>query len=196
VAVVAALGAAAVAAAPAHAKVFHSQREGLRLAFPDADRLETRTYILTATQAEAIEDRGHAPLESRIVKLHVGLRGEEVLGYALIDVHRVRTLPEAFLVVLSPEGTVQSLRVLAFHEPLDYLPTDRWYRQFEGRSAGDRLRVGDDLHGVVGATLSTRAVADAVRRALAIQSVLVDGAVPPTRQAVEAFGEPGEPGPE
>ena len=37
-----------------------------------------------------------------------------VLGYAVIDVHNVRTLPEAFMVVLSPEGEVRSLRLLAF----------------------------------------------------------------------------------
>lgn len=188
----------ALAAGSAAAKVFHSQKEGLRLAFPEADRLETRTYILGPGRAAAVEERSHAELESRIVKLHVGYRGDELLGYALIDVHRVRTLPEAFLIVLDPAGSVRSLRVLAFHEPLDYLPTERWYRQFEGRTIDDRLKVGDDLHGVVGATLSTRAVSDAVRRALALKAVLVDGGATPSRTRVESLAgagsEPAEPG--
>ena len=64
-------------------------------------------------------------------------------------------------------------RILAFHEPLDYLPTNRWYSQFSGKTGQDLLRVGRDVHGVVGATLSARAAADGVRRMLAYWEVLL-----------------------
>jgi Na+-translocating ferredoxin:NAD+ oxidoreductase RnfG subunit len=84
----------------------------------------------------------------------------------------VRTHPEAFLVVLSPEGSVRSLRVLAFHEPLEYLPPGRWYEQFGGKSLADALRVGGDVHGIVGATLTAQATTRGVRRALALYQVL------------------------
>ena len=68
------------------------------------------------------------------MRVYRGYRDSELLGYAFIDVHQVRTLPEAFLVVLSPEGRVRSLRVVAFHEPLEYMPGGRWYEQFEGKT--------------------------------------------------------------
>ncbi len=101
------------------------------------------------------------------------MRDGDVIGYALIDIHNVRTLPEAFMVVLSPAGEVRSLRVLAFHEPLEYKPTNRWYRQFDNKSIDARLRLGGDVHGVVGATLSARATTRGVRRALAYYQVLI-----------------------
>jgi Na+-translocating ferredoxin:NAD+ oxidoreductase RnfG subunit len=91
-------------------------------------------------------------------------------------VHTVRTLPEAFLVVLSPQGTVRTLRVLAFHEPLEYKPSDRWYSQFEEKSLSEPLRLGSDVHGIVGATLSARATTRGVRRALALYEVVVQNA--------------------
>ena len=75
--------------------------------------------------------------------------------------------------MLKPDGTVRSLRVLAFHEPLEYKPHDRWYQQFEDRSLREQLRLGRDIHGVVGATLSSRATTRGVRRALAFYEVLV-----------------------
>lgn len=165
----------AIVAEPAAAKVFHSQKEGLALAFPDADRIEEETWILEASQREAIETLARAPLESEIVTLYSGWKGQELLGWAYIDVHTVRTQPEAFLVVLDPEGHVRSLRVLAFYEPLDYLPTERWYEQFDGRSLEEPLRLGGDVHGIVGATLSARAVTRSVRRVLAFHEVLVEG---------------------
>lgn len=157
----------------AGAKVFLSQEEALELAFPGADRIEEKVYILTAAQKAAIEKQSRSELDSELATLYSGYKDDQRMGYAFIDVHTVRTLPEAFMVVLEPEGKVRSLYVLAFYEPTEYMPTKRWYRQFDGKSLADPLRVGRDVHGVVGATLSTRAVTRSVRRVLAIYDVLV-----------------------
>jgi len=162
-----------VGSVAAEAKVFLSRTEALELAFPDADRVESATYVLSEGQATRIEELSKSPLDSKLVEIYTGFRGDAVAGYAVIDIHNVRTLPEAFLVVLTPAGTVQSLRVLAFHEPLDYLPTERWYAQFDQKSLAAPLRVGGDVHGVVGATLSARATANGVRRVLALYQVLI-----------------------
>jgi hypothetical protein len=159
----------------ADAKVFFSRTEALELAFPDADRVESETYVLSDGQATRIEELSHSPLDSKLVEIYTGFRGDAVAGYAVIDIHNVRTLPEAFIVVLTPAGAVKSLRVLAFHEPLDYLPAGRWYAQFDNKSLAEPLRVGGDVHGVVGATLSARATARGVRRVLAFYEVLIEG---------------------
>jgi len=163
-----------LAAAGADAKVFYSRSEALALAFPDADRVEDESILLGDEQAGQIEQLAKSQLESRLVRIYTGYRGSELLGYAFIDVHNVRTLPEAFLVVLSPEGEVRTLRVLAFHEPLEYMPSARWYQQFEQKSAAAPLRLGGDVHGIVGATLSARATTEGVRRALALYQVVVN----------------------
>jgi len=161
------------APAPAVAKVFYSRNEALDLAFPDAERVESQTHVLADDQVARIERMAKGPLESKLVKIYTGFQGEKVVGYAVIDVHNVRTLPEAFMIVLDPDGRVRSLRLLAFHEPLDYMPAERWYSQFESRTSGEPLRVGGDIHGIVGATLSANATARGVRRALAYYEVLV-----------------------
>jgi len=169
------LAAFAIAAGsvPAAAKVFHSRSEALELAFPDADRIEDESILLGDAQAAEVEQLARSRLESRLVRVYRGYREGALLGVAFIDVHTVRTLPEAFLVVLSPEGDVRMLRVLAFHEPLEYMPSARWYRQFEEAGPSAPLRLGRDVHGIVGATLSARATTDGVRRALALYQVVV-----------------------
>lgn len=161
------------AAVGAEAKVYTSRSEALALAFPDADRIESEVFVLDDGQAARVEQIARSPLESKLVKLHKAIKGDAVLGYAFIDMHTVRTLPEAFLVVLTPDGEVRSLRILAFHEPAEYQPTDRWYGQFERKSQTSALRLGDDIHGIVGATLSARATTRGVRRALALYEILV-----------------------
>ena len=163
----------ALPAGGARAKVFYSRSEAVALAFPEADRVDDRTHVLSEEQAAKVESLAHGALDSRLVRIYTGFEKGAVVGYAFIDVHTVRTLPEAFLVVLTPEGAVRSLRVLAFHEPLEYKPSDRWYLQFEEKSLAEPLRLGGDVHGIVGATLSARATTRGVRKALALYEVVV-----------------------
>jgi Na+-translocating ferredoxin:NAD+ oxidoreductase RnfG subunit len=167
---------AALCLAPAgvvSAKVFASQQEALAESFPTASRIDRRTVILRKKDAAKIAAITHEEVRAKVVVLHSAYKDDELLGYAHIDVHNVRTKPEALMIVLTPDGTVRSVRMLAFHEPLDYMPTDRWYAQFVGKTNQDGLRVGGDVHGVVGATLSARAAADGVRRMLAYWEVLL-----------------------
>lgn len=168
------LGAGA-GAAPAAGKVFHARDEALELAFPDADSVTPRQFFLTAGERRRIEELGRAPLESDLVTIYEGRRNGAVVGYAVFDTHLVRTLPETFLVVLSPEGVVTGTHLLAFHEPLEYMPGDRWLAQFPGRGREAELVVGRDVAGITGSTLTARAVAAGVRRVLALYAVLVAG---------------------
>jgi Na+-translocating ferredoxin:NAD+ oxidoreductase RnfG subunit len=155
------------------AKVFFSRSEALELAFAGADRVESETFVLDDEQIQRIEKLARSEVDTKLIKVYTGYRSGEVVGYAVIDIHRVRTLPEAFMVVLNPEGTVRSLRVLAFHEPLDYLPSDRWYDQFGEKALDEQIQLGGDVHGVIGATLSARATTRGVRRVLAYYEVLI-----------------------
>jgi hypothetical protein len=163
----------AVAPATAEAKVYHSRMEALELAFPDAERIENEIHVLSDRQVTRIQDLSRCQMDSKLVNLYTGMKVDDVLGYAFIDIHNVRTMPEAFMVVLTPDGRVRTLRLLAFHEPLEYQPTRRWYDQFERKSLEQPLRLGGDIHGIVGATLSARATTCGVRRALALYEILV-----------------------
>ena len=167
------LAALICAALTAHARVFYAQSEALALAFPGADRIERRNAVLSRQQVARVEADSRAPLDSPLVTLHVGWLDGRVLGYAVIDIHTVRTLPEAIMTVLTPDGVVRSVRLLAFHEPEDYMPIARWYRQFEGRRLDPDLQLKRGIHAISGATLSARATTRSVRRALALYRVLV-----------------------
>jgi hypothetical protein len=159
----------------ARAVVFYARDEALQLAFPDASRVESRDFFLTAGQRAAIEERAKTKLESDLLTVYVGYLKDRITGYAFIDTHVVRTLPETFLIVLDLEGRVSATHVLAFHEPTEYMPGDRWLKQFEHRRDPGEIRIGRAIAGMTGSTLSAHAVAGAVRRALAIHEILLRG---------------------
>jgi len=155
------------------AKVFYAKEEALRSAFPEADVIDKRTFFLTDDQKKQVETLARTRLDSKLVTLYIGKRGQKPLGYAMIDVHTVRTLPEAVMVVLSLEGRVVSTLILAFYEPLEYLPNERWLTQFDQARLTPDLRVGGRIAGITGATLTTRAMTESVRKVLALYQVLI-----------------------
>jgi len=163
---------------PLRAEVFHAKDEALRLAFPDATEVRPQTVILTDAQANAVKEGTGADLDSRLFTFYTARRGESVLGYAVIDTHTVRTLPETLLVVLTPEGAVDQVILLAFHEPKEYMPPPRFLEQFEGRELSGTWRVGRDLHGISGASLTARAIPQALRRILALYDAVIRPARP------------------
>jgi hypothetical protein len=158
----------------ARAGAFYAKDEALALAFPDATAVEAKTVFLTEEQAATIRARTGTRPESMLFTYYVGRREGELLGYAVIDTHTVRTLPETFLAVLSPGGEVQQVILLAFYEPPEYKPSERWLAQFAGRSlGGSDWRVGRDIHGITGATLTARAIPQALQKVLLLHEMVM-----------------------
>ena len=155
------------------ATVFHSRSEIASLAFPDCDRVETQDVFLSTDQHERIERLAGSPLSGDFLTIYSGYIGERLTGYAILDSHLVRTLTETLLVVIDTSGAVAATYVMAFHEPSEYMPGDRWLGMLDKRRLTDDLRVGRAIVGITGATLSARAVVASIRRSLAIYEVLL-----------------------
>jgi hypothetical protein len=190
----AALVALAGLAGPAGAEVFYAKDEALALAFPGAS-VVARTIVLTEEQVAVVKERAGVALESRLVTYYTGVRDGAVTGFAIIDSHVVRTLPEVFMATLTPEGAIDRVVLLAFYEPHEYLPPARWLEQFNGRGLGqDGWRLGRDLHGISGATLTAQAVRDGLRKVLALHDLVIRpaaaAAVAPAPAAGHARHEP------
>jgi hypothetical protein len=154
-----------------HAKVWLTMDEALAQAFPQCE-VERRTVYLTESQLARARDLAGVEIDGALVIPYVARRGEEDVGTAYFDTHRVRTLPETLMVVIDADHRLVRIAVLSFREPEEYLPSEAWYRQFNGRVLDDDLNVKRTIHAVTGATLTVRVTADAVRRVLAIHRVL------------------------
>ena len=141
--------------------------------FPPPSVLERRTIELTAEQATRIEkEAGTAPSSKSVDSFVVRGADGAITGYAYLDRHLVRTLEETLLVALDAGAHIVRVEVVAFREPPEYKPTDRWYAQFEGRALTPDLQLKRGIRTLAGATLSSRAATDAVRRVLVLHGLL------------------------
>jgi uncharacterized protein with FMN-binding domain len=76
------------------------------------------------------------------------------------------------MVAVDSAGKVQRVEVLSFQEPQEYSAPPPFRAQFVGRSLAEPLALKRDLRGITGATLTSRAIAESVRRVLAIHRAL------------------------
>lgn len=159
-------------AAPLRAKVFMTQAEALKAAFPDGTDVERITAYLTEDQAGKVERALGESLASRVITYYVARRDGILLATAYFDTHLVRTLPETIMVVVGKSATIEKIHVLSFSEPVEYLPRERWIAQLDGRGIRDDLSLRGDIRPMTGATLSARAIVKAARRILAIHDTL------------------------
>ena len=144
----------------------------MKLAFGDDASVELLSLFPSTEQATEIERLAKVKLESKMFSFYVGKKQDQIIGYAAIESHNVRTKPETLLVVLDPQGNLRQVVTLAFHEPPEYLPPERWFSQLINHTL-DELSFGKDIQGVTGATLTTRATLDSARKVLAVFQVML-----------------------
>lgn len=159
-------------AAPAHAGAAPPLDEALARAFPGA-RFEKRTLALSVADVSAVEARAHARCEPRLVTAYVAWRGDTLAGAAWTDRRVIRTREAVLLLAVAPDTSLVRVDVLAFFEPPEYVPPSRWLAQFRGRGSRKPLTPQRPVPFVAGVTLSSRAVNESARLALAWYEVLL-----------------------
>ncbi len=167
--------------APAAAQTLLTQEEALALAFPAPVEVERKTAYLSEDQLHRARQLAGSdvPIEQGIVSYYVGSRDGRPVGVAYFDVHRVRTMEEVAMVVVTPDGRVERIDVLKFAEPPEYRAPEGWIDQIEGRRLDGELSLRGGVRNLTGATLTARALTRAARRVLALHVVIGSPGVTP-----------------
>lgn len=153
------------------AQIFYSKTEALELAFGKAT-VENLSLFPDDAQLAKIQQLAKTKLESGLFTFYVGKENGKILGYAAIESETVRTKPETVMILLDAQGELKSVTILAFHEPPEYMPPERWFESLTGRTL-DNMDFSKGVDGVSGATLSTRSALSSTRKVMAIYQVMV-----------------------
>ncbi len=130
--------------------------------------IQKKSLILTKKDASLIQKEAKTKLGSKIVRYYEVKKDDVLQGHAILLQQRIRTKKAAILYMVDANNSIVSLEIVAFHEPSEYKPSDEWTKVFEGKTAKDELKAGDDIATISGATMSARAISNAARLALAI----------------------------
>jgi Na+-translocating ferredoxin:NAD+ oxidoreductase RnfG subunit len=148
-----------------------SREEALKAAFPGAE-VRSQVLFLTDVEKKEAEKVSGSLITTALVARYDVVQNGKAVGRAYLDTHTIRTKKESLLVILNPDSTLKRVEVVAFLEPPEYMPPDRWYRQFDARRLNESLKLDRDIHAVTGATLTAKATTEAVRRVMAIDALV------------------------
>jgi len=93
---------------------------------------------------------------------------EKHIGYAYIGSALGKTDIFDFLILFDPNLIIVKTKVLIYRE--DYggeIGSKRWLKQFIGKNHNEKLKLGEDIIAISGATLSVRSMTNAVNKVLA-----------------------------
>ncbi len=114
----------------------------------------------------------------RFIKKHVYIwkitKGDVFLGCAYLDNVMGKSQPITFAVLFNAEGKVVNTHIIKYREPIGgEVSHKNWMNQFSGRTKDSTFKIGRDINGISGATISVNAVTRGIQRSLLITDYLL-----------------------
>lgn len=158
--------------ATVQAELLITPSDALKQTFGKATTVSKKNTLLRSAQAAAVSKQAQLKLETKIYRIYTAKNAGKAVGYGMLITRQVRQKDASVLYIITPEGVIRAVEIIAFGEPPEYIPSEAYLLHFNDKNSADTLRVGKDIPTVSGATLSARNVTDGSRLALALFDVL------------------------
>ena len=152
-----------------HAVVYLNVEQAQQAIFP-GQKLTPAAVKLTAGQRKAIEKACDVRVRNPDLKIWRAEDGGWFLLDEVIGKHEFIT----YAVGLTADGAVKQIEVMDYRETYGgQIRDEKWRAQFTGKKHGAKLKLDDDIQNISGATLSSRHIAEGVRRLLATYELVL-----------------------
>lgn len=138
----------------------------------NAKSVETRNTILSDAQVAELSKLSMQKIDSKLHRIYLAKNGEKTVGYGVLMNQKVRTKTAIALYLIGMDSKIKSIEIVAFNEPIEYLPSATWLNVFDNKSSANTLKLNQDIPTTTGATLSARAITDGARAALALLEIV------------------------
>ncbi len=159
---------------PAFAEKYLTIVDAQKVCFPEANRFELRTFLLTEHDKAAI--RKSVGLKPGVSEVKVWLAWKDHTLEGLLIADKVFGKHDAidYLVALAPAGSVKQVEILEYREQYGgEIHDPKWRAQFSGKTTASPLKLNEDIYNISGATISCRHVTEGIKRVLATYDLVV-----------------------
>lgn len=137
-----------------------------------AKSVDLQNIILSEAQLQQLTKTSQQSIDTKLYRLYIAQNDTKTVGYGVLLNKKVRTKTAISLYLIGTDGKIKSIEIVAFNEPIEYLPTKTWLDGFDNKSSANTLRLNQDIPTVSGATLSARALTDGSRIALSLIDIV------------------------
>lgn len=156
-----------------HAQLILSPFDALKMNFNENIVIQKKSILMSKAQAKEVQQRAKVKLNTKIYKTFKVSQDDKLLGYGILVIQKVRTKTSAILSIITPDGILRAIEIVAFNEPTEYIPSKTWVNSFKDMPLDNTLKLGKKIPNITGATFSARSATDASRIALAIYELVI-----------------------
>jgi len=160
---------------PLFAEEYMTEKEALKLAFPNADEFDLHRMIATKTQRAELAERLGIRLPSRFFKYYRCKQDGKLIGRAIVDEAPGKYHPFEYLLAVDPAHKVHAVEILNYHEKYGFeVKQDSFKDQFKGHSPEDSKHLERDIRIIAGATISCQSLIESIKRQLIYLDVMTE----------------------
>jgi len=160
---------------PLSAKLLISPIDVMHQSFGADCEISKKNILLNKAQAAKIQQDAKTKIKSKIFRVFKATKDGKTVGFGILVNKKVRSKNAVIMYLISKDSVLKSIEIIAFNEPIEYLPSKTWIKQFENTSTDKRLRVSKEIPTITGATLSARSIVDGSRIAFAFYDEILKG---------------------
>jgi len=145
--------------------------DAIKAAYPTATSSKKQAILLTNAQASKVQKLTKKKLKSKIFTFYLIKKDKKVVSYAGLYTNKVRSKTGTYIVFINPNGKIDSIEIVAFNEPPEYIPKKRWLKLFNEKTINDNIKVKESIPNLSGATMSANSTSDTAKLMLAVWKV-------------------------
>ncbi|MDP2893479.1 MAG: FMN-binding protein [Sulfurimonas sp.] len=162
-------------ALPLGANIIASPIEVMSKNFEVGATVTENNILLTQAQAANIEENSKTKLESKIIRVFKVAKNDKILGFGVLVNKKIRSKNGVVLYIISSDSVLKSVEIVAFNEPLEYIPSKKWISQFNDIKSEKIDEASKNIPTITGATLSAKSIIDGSKIAFAIYNEVLKG---------------------
>ncbi|MFT7859765.1 MAG: FMN-binding protein [Sulfurimonas sp.] len=155
------------------AGVLLSPYEVLHSTFGDDITITEKNMLLKKAQKQRIQKAARTKLNSSIVRTYKIEKNKQHLAYAILLSNKIRSKNGVYLYTINAQDVLESIEIVAFNEPLEYMPNNTWKQQFSDVPTNQHLNIPKNVSTITGATLSARSITESANIAMQIYNVVL-----------------------
>jgi thiamine biosynthesis lipoprotein len=166
----------AASAVPASGEVYLNEAQALAIILGEKAVVRKEQKTLDEALRAKLERSSNLRFPESSCTFFIAARDGQAEKYAVQMNEIGKTEPITFMVGMSPEGKVTEVVIMVFRENRGWeVKEKRFLNQFRGKTLHNSIRVDEDIVNYTGATLSSKAVARGVKKALLLLDAFYPG---------------------
>lgn len=155
------------------AKMLISPIDAMNKGFGDKIKIEKNDISLTNEQIKDIQNSAKVKLKNKNVTVFKALKTNKIIGYGILVNRKVRSKNAVVLYMISNDSILKSIEIIAFNEPMEYIPQKSWTSHFEDKNTKEYLSLSKEIPVITGATMSARNIVESSREAFAVYNYIL-----------------------